>query len=71
MPLYVAAVIKKCRKQDLDPDRPKSEQKYCLYTADESRLLGRHPTKEDAYKQESAIRARSFLLAAKELVDAT
>jgi len=48
------AVIKKCREQDLD-DRPKSKQKWCLYTHDGKRLLGRHPSEEAAQKQERAI----------------
>jgi hypothetical protein len=50
------AVIKKCRKEDKEPGKP-----WCLYTHDGKRLLGRHPTKEDAYKQESAIKAQSYL----------
>jgi hypothetical protein len=50
----IEAVIKRCPKVDQD-DRPKSQQQYCLYTHDESRLLGRHPTKEDALKQERVI----------------
>jgi len=53
------AVIKQCQEKDIDPDRPRSEQKYCLYTHDGSRLLGRHPTKESAINQEQAIKAQS------------
>ena len=49
------AVIKKCKKSDIDPKKPKSEQVYCLYTKDGSRLLGRHKTKSDAEAQERAI----------------
>ena len=49
------AVIKKCRKSDHDPKRPEDEQVWCLYTHDGKRLLGRHPTKEKAQKQEDAI----------------
>ena len=52
------ATIRKCRKQDIDPDRPRSEQKICLYSKDGSKLLGRHPTKESAEKQERAIQTR-------------
>jgi hypothetical protein len=52
------ATIKKCKQKDFDPDRPKSEQRWCLYTKDGSKLLGRHPTKEDARDQEVAIHAR-------------
>jgi hypothetical protein len=52
------AVIKKCREQDIDPDRSRSEQKICLYTKDGTKLLGRHPSKESAEKQERAIQTR-------------
>lgn len=52
------AVIKKCREQDIDPDRPRSEQKYCLYSRDGSKLLGRHPTQDSAKNQEKAIQTR-------------
>ena len=52
------AVIKPCRQKDYDPDRPKSEQRVCLYTKDGKRLLGRHPNEEAARKQEVAIKAK-------------
>lgn len=53
------AVIRPCRKEDLDPDRPASEQRYCLYTKSKpTKLLGRHPSAADAEKQEAAIHAR-------------
>ncbi len=53
------AIIKDCRKKDLDPDRPVSEQKVCLYTHSKPhRLLGRHPDEEAAKKQERAIQWR-------------
>lgn len=48
------AVIKQCPKKDKD-DRPSSQQKWCLFTSDGSRLLGRHPSKEKALSQERAI----------------
>jgi len=51
----IMAIIKKCPEKDIDPDRPSSEQQYCLYTKDESRLLGRHPSKEEALDQEKAV----------------
>jgi len=55
----VTAIIKDCRKQDIDPDRPLSEQKVCLYTHSKPhRLLGRHPNEEAAKKQERAIQWR-------------
>lgn len=56
--MLITAVIKKCREQDIDPDRPRSEQKVCLYTKDGTKLLGRHPSKESAEKQERAIQTR-------------
>lgn len=51
------AVIRKCREQDLD-DRPADEQRWCLYTRDGQKLLGRHPSKDKALKQERAIQVR-------------
>ena len=54
----IKSVIKRCPKKNLTKDRPKSEQVWCLLTKDEDRLLGRHPTKEDALKQEKLIQIR-------------
>lgn len=51
-------MIKSCRKSDIDPDRPKSEQKWCLYSKTTGKLLGRHPTKEHAMKQERLIQMK-------------
>lgn len=54
------AIIKDCRKEDVDPGRPTSEQKVCLYTHSKPRrLLGRHPDEEAAKKQERAIQWRT------------
>lgn len=44
------AVIMPCKKKDKEPGK-----NVCLYTKNKSRLLGRHETKQDAYKQEYAI----------------
>ena len=49
------STIKECPEKDIDPDRPKSEQRWCLYSKDGDELLGRHSTKEDALDQEQAI----------------
>ena len=49
------AVIRRCQPKDITDDRPKSEQQWCLYTKDKKRLLGRHPSKEKAEKQERAV----------------
>lgn len=52
-------IIKPCRKRDLDPDRPKSQQKVCLYTKRKPRrLLGRHPNRPSAIRQERVIEMR-------------
>jgi len=48
------AIIKECLKKDKD-DRPESLQKWCLYTRDGDKLLGRHPSKQKALKQERVI----------------
>jgi hypothetical protein len=64
MPTKRTATIKPCRAEDKDPKRPASEQKVCLYTKDGKRLLGRHPDKEAARKQEIAIKARGGALTA-------
>jgi len=57
MPL-ITAVIKKCRKKDYDPKRPKSKQRWCLYDHKGKKLLGRHPSKKRALRQERAIQVR-------------
>jgi hypothetical protein len=49
-------MIKRCRKCDLDR-RPMNQQKWCLFTKDGSRLLGRHSSRSKAIKQEQAIEA--------------
>lgn len=54
-------MIKKCLIKDMDPDRPKSEQVWCLYTQDGSRVLGRHKTKKRALLQERAIQVRKHM----------
>jgi len=50
--------IKRCEQRDMDPKRSAAEQKYCLFTKDGSRLLGRHETMEQAQEQEAAIHAK-------------
>ena len=51
--LYRDAIIRKCKSGDAEEGKP-----WCLYTHDGSRLLGRHPSKESALKQERAIKAK-------------
>lgn len=48
-------IIKRCRKSDLTPKKPKSKQRWCLWTKSESRIIGRHPSKSRAIKQERLI----------------
>jgi len=50
------SIIKQCPKKDKD-DRPDSQQRWCLYTHDGDRLLGRHPSKEKAQAQERAVQS--------------
>lgn len=58
--METTAMIRKCKKGDGQAGKP-----WCLYTKDGKRLLGRHKTKEDCYKQEAAIHSHgSFVLSA-------
>lgn len=54
MSMKKIAVIRKCKPEDREEGKP-----YCLYTHDGKKLLGRHPSKESARKQEEAIKANS------------
>jgi len=49
------AHLRRCPELDMDPERPKSEQKWCLYSKTTGKLLGRHLTREDALRQERVI----------------
>ena len=44
------ATIRKCKEKDKEPGKP-----WCLYSKDQSKLLGRHKTKESAEKQMAAV----------------
>jgi hypothetical protein len=50
------AVIRKCKEGDAKEGKP-----WCLYDHKGEKLLGRHPSKESARKQESAIKAQASL----------
>ncbi len=53
---YRLGIIKRCLKRDLNPKRPKD--KWCLYSKKKpKKVLGRHPSKEKARRQEVAIKA--------------
>ena len=49
--------ISKCKIEDIDPDKPKSDQVWCVYSEDGSKLLGRHATRDEAVQQLRAIEA--------------
>jgi len=51
-------VIRPCRLCDLTSKKPKSQQKWCLWTQAETRILGRHATKEKALRQERLIQMK-------------
>jgi hypothetical protein len=48
-------VIKKCPSKFIDPDRPMSDQKWCLLDRKGKKLLGRHSSRESALRQERGI----------------
>lgn len=50
-------MIRPCKKDDIDPKRPK--HKVCLYTKSKpQRLLGRHRSLASALRQERLIQAK-------------
>lgn len=48
-------MIKRCPKKNKTKARPAKDQKYCLFTKSGKRLLGRHPSRTRALKQERLI----------------
>lgn len=58
-PTFELGIISPCRSRDIDPTRPKSKQKVCLFSKSRPRkLLGRHPSYKAALRQERAIQMR-------------
>jgi hypothetical protein len=51
-------VIIPCRERDLDPERSVRAQRWCLLDRKGVKLLGRHPNRESALRQERLIHAR-------------
>lgn len=49
-------IIRPCRRRDIDPKRP--GLRVCLYDSKGRRLLGRHPNRGSALRQERAIQVR-------------
>lgn len=53
---FQLGIIRPCRRKDVDPRRPKD--RICLYDSKGRRLLGRHPNRMSALRQERAIQVR-------------
>lgn len=51
-------IIKRCRLRDMTPRRPRKQQIWCLWDSKGRRILGRHPTRERALRQERLIQMR-------------
>ena len=51
-------IIRKCRKRDRKSGVPVKKQQWCLWTSDGKRILGRHPTKKAALRQERLIQMK-------------
>lgn len=51
-------MIKRCRKSDLKSGRGASGQRWCLWDSKGKRVLGRHPSRSKAERQERLIQAR-------------
>lgn len=51
-------IIKKCRVIDRTSRRPVKDQRWCLWDSKGKRILGRHPSREKALKQERLIQLR-------------
>lgn len=52
-------ILRPCAERDIDPKRPRSQQRVCLYTKKQPRrLLGRHPNRASALRQEAVIEMR-------------
>jgi hypothetical protein len=51
-------IIKRCRVKDLKSDRPRRAQAWCLWDSKGKRILGRHPSRTKALRQERLIQVR-------------
>jgi len=51
-------IIKPCRDCDMKEGRAKSKQKWCLWDSKGNRILGRHPSKGSALRQEHLIQMK-------------
>jgi hypothetical protein len=51
-------IIKRCRVKDLKPGRPRRSQAWCLWDSKGKRILGRHPSRVKALRQERLIQVR-------------
>ena len=57
-PLAGLGIIKRCRRVDMKSDRGRSFQRWCLWDSKGKRILGRHPSRSKAIRQERLIHAR-------------
>lgn len=51
-------VIRPCRNADRTASKRVSSQKWCLWDSKAKKILGRHPTRSRALRQERAIQVR-------------
>lgn len=51
-------IIKQCRAKDMKKGRARRAQKWCLWDSKGKRVLGRHPSRSRALRQERLIQVR-------------
>lgn len=51
-------IIQRCRARDMKKGRPKRSQQWCLWDSKGKRILGRHPSRKRAVRQERLIQVR-------------
>jgi hypothetical protein len=51
-------IIKRCRKLDLTPKKARKDQRWCLWDAKGEKIIGRHPSRSRALRQEHVIQLK-------------
>jgi hypothetical protein len=51
-------IIKPCRPEDMKPGRARRDQKWCLWDSKGKKIIGRHPSRSRALRQERLIQVR-------------
>jgi len=51
-------IIRRCLKKDLTSKKPRRRQRWCLWDSKGRRILGRHPSRSKALRQERLIQLR-------------